>query len=93
MRECQVEMLGDDGQIHGALVEATSLFDAAEQALHHWARLSWFNPNLGVRVRSGPDTWTVSQKQLRAKRRNEAIKTKEPIRRPALTVNAPTTSL
>ena len=68
MRECQVEMLGDDGQIHDALFEAASLFDAAEKALQHWARLSWFNPNAGVTVRSGPDTWTVSQKQLRARR-------------------------
>jgi hypothetical protein len=68
MRECQVEMLGDDGQIHDILVDAASLFDAAEQALRYWALLSWFNPNAGLTVRSGPDTWTVSQRQLRAKR-------------------------
>jgi hypothetical protein len=68
VRECQVELLGDDGEIHDMLVNATSLYDAAEQALRHWARLSWFNPNAGLTVRSGPDTWTVSQKQLRAKR-------------------------
>jgi len=61
-------MLGDDGHIHDMLVDATSLFDATEQALRCWARLSWFNPNAGLTVRGGPDTWTVSQRQLRAKR-------------------------
>jgi hypothetical protein len=68
VRECLVEMLGDDGQIHDMLVDAASLYDAAEQALREWTRLSWFNPNAGLTVRSGPDTWTVSQRQSRAKR-------------------------
>jgi len=55
MRECLVEILGDDGEVHDISVDAVSLFDAAEQALRYWAHLSWFNPNTGLTVRSGPD--------------------------------------
>jgi hypothetical protein len=37
LRECLVEMLGDDGEVHDMLVGAASLYDAAEQALREWA--------------------------------------------------------
>lgn len=68
MRECMVEMVGDDGEIHELIVEATSLYDAAERAIREWALYWWFNPNAGLTVRSENESWTVSQKQLRAKR-------------------------
>jgi hypothetical protein len=68
MRCCYVEMLGDDGEIHHTTVEADSLFDAAEQAVRQWAMLSWFNPRAGLTVRSGSESWTVSQRQLRSRK-------------------------
>jgi hypothetical protein len=33
LKECTVSMVGEDGQMHEAAVEAASLFDAADRAL------------------------------------------------------------
>jgi len=67
MRQCMVEMLGDNGEIHELMFEATSSYDATETAIREWALYWWFNPNAGLTVRSENESWTISQKQLRAK--------------------------
>lgn len=40
---CRVEFVGKDGQTRQIEIEASSLFDAANQAMQAWSRLWWFN--------------------------------------------------
>src|SRR6516162_9816136 len=49
--------VGQDGRTYETVVEATSLFDAADRALQQWARLWWYRPNGFVEVRMGDKCW------------------------------------
>jgi len=73
---CYVEMIGEDGRTHSTTLDASSLYDAAEQALTKWSRLWWFNPQIDVTVHRDGDCWRVSQEKLRAwsatRKRNSA---------------------
>jgi len=42
-----------NGKIHSQTVEASSVFDAANQAVQRWWRLWWFDPGALIRVESG----------------------------------------
>jgi hypothetical protein len=63
---CYVEMIGEDGRTHSTTLDATSLYDAADQALTKWSRLWWFNSQIDVTVHRGGDCWRVSQEKLSA---------------------------
>jgi hypothetical protein len=59
-------MVGQDGRTYETVVEASSLFDAAERALRQWARLWWYRPNAVVEVRMGDKCWKVSVERGKA---------------------------
>ena len=68
MKSCTVSMIGKDGETHLVEVEASSLFDAAGQAVQRWARFWWFQPDALIDVRIGGKRWLVRQEQLRRAR-------------------------
>ena len=53
MKLCTVSMIGKDGEPHLVEVEASSLFDAAGQAVQQWARMWWFQPDALMTYGSG----------------------------------------
>jgi hypothetical protein len=59
-------MKGKDGKTHAYTVEASSLFDATEKAIHQWSRLWWFDPDTLLQVSSCDEQWTVTQRSVRA---------------------------
>jgi hypothetical protein len=40
-------------------VEASSVFDAAAQATHGWAKLWWYAPDAVIEVCAGEEVWRV----------------------------------
>jgi hypothetical protein len=56
MKDCTVSIIGQDGQTYSLEVEASSAFDAVDQALQSWAKLWWYEPNAVIEVRAGRST-------------------------------------
>jgi len=52
-------MRGKDDQLHSIETDAESVFEAAYEGLHDWARLWWYSPDSIIEVRSGGDCWRV----------------------------------
>jgi hypothetical protein len=65
LKECTVLMVGQDGRMYEATVEASSLFDAAARAIRQWSRLWWYRPNGFVKVRMDDKCWRVSAERVR----------------------------
>ena len=55
-----------DGQTHTVELAASSLFDAAAQAMQGWARLWWWDPGLVLEVKCGNLRWRVAAGRVRA---------------------------
>jgi hypothetical protein len=52
-------------EAHLVAVKASSLFDAAEQAIQQWSRLWWWsNRNPLVKVQIGERSWSVQAEQV-----------------------------
>lgn len=64
LKECTVSVIGGDGQTHVVEVRASSLFDAAAQAMQ-WARLTWYQRDAIIDVRAGDRTWKVQVERVR----------------------------
>jgi hypothetical protein len=58
-------MTGKDGQRRTVETNAISLFDAAWKAQQQWALFWWFRNDVPIEVRSGTDSWCVTQDRLR----------------------------
>lgn len=50
MPSCTVQFVGTDNQTHTETVEASSLFDAANQAMKRVSQLWWWNPAAPITV-------------------------------------------
>ena len=70
MRQVTVILFGQDNERHEMRVDATSLFDAVEQATRQVSRLWWYDPRRIVEVRSGAEKWRVDPEKLRNRRGN-----------------------
>jgi hypothetical protein len=57
-------MKGKDGKTHSLTIQATSLFQAAEQGIQTWARFWWFDTDALIAVQSDDECWTVQQKRV-----------------------------
>lgn len=66
MKTCEVRLQGTELT---ATVEASSLYDAAEQAIQRWSRLWNFDPEALIVVESEGKVWRVDQAKVRAARR------------------------
>jgi hypothetical protein len=72
VRHCTVSFVGKDGQTHKKEVDATSLFDAADEVIRDWNRLWWWSSSSLIQVESGPDRWHVHQDSVRKWRKTKA---------------------
>jgi hypothetical protein len=61
-----VSMAGKDGQMHRLEVKASSLFDAAYQAIQGWDRLWWYDASAVVEVRTGKRSWKIRIARVRS---------------------------
>ena len=68
MRRVTVILTGQDNSKHEFAVEASSLFDAADQAIRGVWRLWWYDPRRIIEVRAGNERWWVDPEKLRKKR-------------------------
>jgi hypothetical protein len=66
MRDCTVSVTDPDGEIHTVTVTASTLYDAAAQAMEAWARMSWWDPGLTLDVKCGDLRWKVGAGWIRA---------------------------
>lgn len=64
VRCCVVQMQGKD-KIHTLTLEASSVFDAANQAMEKWSLLWWFDPEAVIKVQCCEERWSVSQERVR----------------------------
>jgi hypothetical protein len=64
VRSCLVSTLGKNGELHQAEIEATRLFDAADQAIKNWNPLWWFSDS-DISIQCGESNWCVSQASVR----------------------------
>jgi hypothetical protein len=62
---CYVSMIRRDKLTHGITIEASSLFDAANQAIQAWARFWWFDPQAHLVIEASGKVWRVSQARVR----------------------------
>lgn len=65
MRRVTVILTGQDNSKHEYSCEASSLFDAARQAMKSAWQFWWFDPTRLIEVRSGSDRWLVDPVRLR----------------------------
>jgi hypothetical protein len=65
MRRVSVSVVGKDGEIHTKHVDATSLFDAADEVIRDWNRLWWWSSSAVIEVASENDRWKVNQATVR----------------------------
>jgi len=72
MTPCVVEITGRDGQAHSMTIEASSVFDAAYQALQAWSLMWWHDPNIDVTVRTADRRWRVKQSSVREWHQNRS---------------------
>ena len=56
-------MVGKDG-IHITCVNATSVFDAAYQAIQEWSKLWWWMNEATLTVEADGNTWTVTSDRV-----------------------------
>jgi len=66
MRDCTVSVTSPDGQTHTVELAASSLLDAAAQAMKAWSRLWWWDPDLPLDVTCGDRYWKVGSRWVRA---------------------------
>lgn len=60
MKDCTVSIVGSDGKRHEEFIfDASSLMDAAYQALKVWALLAWYKPSAIIEVCADDQTWRV----------------------------------
>jgi hypothetical protein len=59
MPRCTVEVVGKDGTRSSKQVEASSVFEAAGEAIQEWAKLWWWEPDNPIAVRMGDREWRV----------------------------------
>jgi hypothetical protein len=69
MRRVTVSLYGKDMMHHSFETDATSLFDACENAIQEMCRYWWWNEEALLEIRSGPDRWQVSQTKVRDARK------------------------
>jgi hypothetical protein len=69
MRQVIVVLTGQDKEKHEYRMNASSLYDAAEQAIGLAARYWWFDPMRLIEVRSGEEKWWVDPENLRKRRK------------------------
>jgi hypothetical protein len=65
MKRCTVSIVDASGQAHTVEVEASSVFDAAAQATHGWAKLWWYAPDAVIEVCAGEEVWRVRAERVR----------------------------
>jgi hypothetical protein len=53
VRRCTVSIRGKDGELHCKTVDATSLFDAADEVIRDWNRLWWWSSSSPIQIESG----------------------------------------
>jgi hypothetical protein len=56
---------GKDGELHSKTVDATSLFDTADEVIRDWNRLWWWSSSSLIQIESGQDRWRVNQATVR----------------------------
>ena len=47
-----------------------ALYDGAEKAARGWSMLWWFSATANITVRHGDQSWTLSQKKMRERRKS-----------------------
>jgi hypothetical protein len=65
MTHCTVSMRGRDGEIHAITLQASSLFDAADQGLQGRAKLWYFDAHATIQVEADGMRWAVRQDKVR----------------------------
>jgi hypothetical protein len=67
MKDCTVSVTSpQDGRTHTVEVTASSLFDAAAQAMRSWSMLWWYASDLVIEVRCGDLRWRVRADRVQA---------------------------
>ena len=66
MMDCMVSVTSSDGQTHTVEVTASSLSDAAEQAMEAWSRMWWWDPDLLLDIKCGDRYWKIGAGWIRA---------------------------
>jgi hypothetical protein len=64
MKRCTVSVLDSEAELHQVEVNASSLFDAVDQAIEQWSRLSWFNTGAVAAVEVGNRRWRVRLRRV-----------------------------
>jgi hypothetical protein len=62
---------------HSKTVDATSLFDAADEVIQDWNRLWWWSSSSLIQIESGPDRWQVNQATVGKGKKPSAAATPE----------------
>jgi len=65
MMDCSVSIIGQDGQTYSLDVQASSLFDAVDQAAQNWAKLWWWKSDAVIEVRAGDQRWKIRAGRVR----------------------------
>ena len=67
MRDCTVSVTSPkDGETHTVELTASSLHDAAAQAMQAWSQLWWWDPDLTLEVKCGDLRWNIGAGWVRA---------------------------
>jgi len=74
MKRCTVSVIGGDGEPHQVAVNAASLFDAVDQAIHQWSRLWWFNAGAVAEVQVGNRRWKVRLRRVISRRGGKGMR-------------------
>jgi hypothetical protein len=73
MKMARASIKGKDGKIYSVNVEASSLYDAAEQCVRRVCRFWQFDPQALITVEADGQRWLVSQDKMHAKRKKLGI--------------------
>ena len=65
MKDCAVSIVDPGGKVHTLEVEASSAFDAVDQAVQSWAKLWWYEPDAVIEVRAGDQCWKIRAGRVR----------------------------
>jgi hypothetical protein len=61
---CYIEINGGDGKNHFRMTEASSAYQAIEQAIDAWSKYWWWNPSAVPVVRRGDQSWNIPVREV-----------------------------
>jgi hypothetical protein len=71
---CYVEITGTDGQKHFLTMDATSAYDAVEEAIQAWAKFYWWDSTAIATVKRSEDSWNIPVRKVIEKRAAQSLR-------------------